>query len=212
MRIGHRVIATLAAIMVTATAAQAASNVVAVEGGKLRGSESEGVSSWKGIPFAAPPVGANRWRAPQPAAAWKGVRDATQYSHDCMQLPFPSDAAPLGTTPAEDCLYANVWRPARFREEVAGDLLDLRRWLRERWRVTAHVFGREPGEAGRAGLQRQLSRRPLRHLRTSAAHEGERGPGKARQLRLHGPDRRAQLGTQEHRRVRRRSGQRDHHW
>ena len=111
MRIGHRVIATLAAIMVTATAAQAASNVVAVDGGKLRGSESEGVSSWKGIPFAAPPVGANRWRAPQPPAAWKGVRDATQYSHDCMQLPFPSDAAPLGTTPAEDCLYANVWRP-----------------------------------------------------------------------------------------------------
>ena len=119
MSIRHRVIATLAAVMaLTATAAQAAGNVVAVDSGKLRGSEVEGVSSWKGIPFAAPPVGANRWRAPQPAAAWQVVRDATQYAHDCMQAPFPSDAAPLGTTPAEDCLYANVWRPARAAHKL----------------------------------------------------------------------------------------------
>ena len=97
----------------TMTAAQAADKVVAIDSGKLRGSEIGGVSSWKGIPFAAPPVGANRWRAPQPLAAWHGVRDATQYGHDCMQVPFPSDAAPLGTAPAEDCLFANVWRPAR---------------------------------------------------------------------------------------------------
>ncbi|HBK46813.1 MAG TPA: carboxylesterase, partial [Xanthomonadaceae bacterium] len=46
------------------------------------------------------------------SAAWNGVRDASGYGPDCMQKPFPSDAAPLGTTPAEDCLYANVWRPA----------------------------------------------------------------------------------------------------
>jgi para-nitrobenzyl esterase len=56
--------------------------------------------------------GALRWRAPQPVARWTAVRDATAYAADCMQLPFPSDAAPLGTAPAEDCLYANVWRPA----------------------------------------------------------------------------------------------------
>jgi len=114
MSIRHRVMATLAAVMaLTMTAAQAADKVVAIDSGKLRGSEIGGVSSWKGIPFAAPPVGANRWRAPQPLAAWHGVRDATQYGHDCMQVPFPSDAAPLGTAPAEDCLFANVWRPAR---------------------------------------------------------------------------------------------------
>ncbi len=113
MCITHRVIATLVAVVALTTAARAASNVVAVEGGKLRGSEVEGVWSWKGIPFAAPPIGANRWRAPKPSAGWQGVRDATQYAHDCMQVPFPSDAAPLGTSPAEDCLYANIWRPAR---------------------------------------------------------------------------------------------------
>lgn len=118
MRIRHRVIMALAGFMTLTTAAHAAGNIVAVESGKLRGSESGGVSSWKGIPFAAPPVGAHRWRAPRPPAAWQGVRDATQYGHDCMQLPFPSDAAPLGTTPAEDCLYANVWRPTRVAKKL----------------------------------------------------------------------------------------------
>ena len=54
-----------------------------------------------------------RWRAPQPATPWTGVRDAIEYQHDCMQLPFPSDAAPLGTAPSEDCLYLNVWKPAQ---------------------------------------------------------------------------------------------------
>ncbi|KQM21181.1 carboxylesterase [Sphingomonas sp. Leaf24] len=93
-------------------AAQPAGPTVRTVDGAVRGQATDGVESWKGIPFAAPPVGPLRWRAPQPAAKWTGVRDATQYSSDCMQKPFPSDAAPLGTTPAEDCLYANVWRPA----------------------------------------------------------------------------------------------------
>ena len=85
---------------------------VTIESGSLRGTEAAGVIAFKGIPFAAPPVGPFRWRAPQPAARWAGLRDASRYGHDCMQKPFPSDAAPLGTAPAEDCLYVNVWRPA----------------------------------------------------------------------------------------------------
>ncbi|MFC4254109.1 carboxylesterase family protein [Altererythrobacter xixiisoli] len=85
---------------------------VTIDSGQLQGRAEDGVISWKGIPFAAPPVGDLRWRAPQPAAHWTGVRDAGSYGNDCMQIPFPSDAAPLGTPPAEDCLYANVWRPA----------------------------------------------------------------------------------------------------
>jgi para-nitrobenzyl esterase len=84
-----------------------------IESGRLRGVIAGDVAAFKGIPFAAPPVGDLRWRAPQPAAAWSGVRDATTYGHDCMQKPFPSDAAPLGTEPAEDCLVLNVWRPAK---------------------------------------------------------------------------------------------------
>jgi para-nitrobenzyl esterase len=94
-----------------AVSSSAGSPVVSVDGGKVQGAAEDGVASWKGIPFAAPPVGPLRWRAPQPAAAWDGVRPATAYANDCMQLPFPSDAAPLGTPPAEDCLYLNVWKP-----------------------------------------------------------------------------------------------------
>src|SRR5437868_1318797 len=89
---------------------------VKVETGSLSGAIKDGVQSFKGIPFAAPPVGSLRWRPPQPAAPWSGVKAATEYGHDCMQKPFPSDAAPLGTAPAEDCLVLNVWRPADNRK------------------------------------------------------------------------------------------------
>jgi len=98
--------------------ALAQSAQVKIDSGAIRGSQADGVLSWKGIPFAAPPLGDLRWRAPQPVHPWQGVRETTQYSADCMQVPFPSDAAPLGTTPAEDCLYANVWRPAGAQRKL----------------------------------------------------------------------------------------------
>lgn len=88
-----------------------AQDIVSIDTGRIQGSTEAGITSFKGIPYAAPPVGKLRWRPPQPAAKWSGVREATQYGHDCMQLPFPSDAAPLGTAPSEDCLVANVWVP-----------------------------------------------------------------------------------------------------
>ncbi|HVV46032.1 MAG TPA: carboxylesterase family protein [Bryobacteraceae bacterium] len=91
--------------------AQSDATKVKTDSGVVQGASENGVISYKGIPFAAPPTGQNRWRAPQPVAKWKGVRQATQYGPDCAQLPFPSDAAPLGTTTSEDCLYANVWAP-----------------------------------------------------------------------------------------------------
>jgi para-nitrobenzyl esterase len=84
------------------------------------------VDTFLGIPYAAPPVGALRWRAPQAARHWSGVRPARHYGHDCMQTPFPSDAAPLGVKPAEDCLYLNVWRPAGAKP---GDHLPVLVWI-----------------------------------------------------------------------------------
>lgn len=93
-------------------AAMAQSAQAKLDSGRIQGSVIDGVIAYKGIPFAAPPVGALRWRAPQPVTPWTGVKQTTAYAPDCMQVPFPSDAAPLGTTPAEDCLYANVWLPA----------------------------------------------------------------------------------------------------
>ena len=84
---------------------------IATPDGRVRGAADDGALAFKGIPYAAPPVGALRWRAPQPVRAWSDVRDATAFGPDCMQVQFPGDLAPLRTTPSEDCLYLNVWRP-----------------------------------------------------------------------------------------------------
>lgn len=83
------------------------------ETGMVRG-ESNGVAiAFRGIPYARPPVGPLRWRAPRRAEAWRGVRDATRFGADCMQTPTPGDGAPLAAPPSEDCLYLNVWQPRR---------------------------------------------------------------------------------------------------
>jgi para-nitrobenzyl esterase len=89
--------------------------VVRVESGELQGVVDDGVASFKGIPFAAPPVGDLRWRPPQPAAKWTGVRQAADFGADCMQGRFgppPAAGAPAPRPPSEDCLFLNVWRPA----------------------------------------------------------------------------------------------------
>jgi para-nitrobenzyl esterase len=106
-------LASTLAVLIGASASAGTSTVVKLDSGRVRGSVSGEVLAFKGIPFAAPPVGALRWRPPQAPAAWSGVREATAYGADCMQVPFPGDAAPLGVPPAEDCLYVNVWTPAR---------------------------------------------------------------------------------------------------
>jgi para-nitrobenzyl esterase len=104
----------------------ATAQIVEIDAGQVDGTTENGISSWKGIPFAQPPVGELRWRAPQPVEPWEGVRTATEFSHDCMQIPFAQDAAPLGTPPAEDCLYINVWRPA---DAKPGDKLPVMFWI-----------------------------------------------------------------------------------
>jgi para-nitrobenzyl esterase len=80
-----------------------------VDGGLVRGTGNAGVSTFLGLPYAAPPTGNLRWRAPQPAADWTGVRDATTFGPSCPQAPSPF--APPGQF-SEDCLYLNVYTPA----------------------------------------------------------------------------------------------------
>jgi para-nitrobenzyl esterase len=108
----NRVLVPLVCLMATLPVV-AGPEEVKIDTGKLKGALSGSIVSFKGIPFAAPPVGANRWRAPQPVKAWDGVRPAREYGPDSMQVPFPGDAAPLGVTPSEDSLYLNVWAPAK---------------------------------------------------------------------------------------------------
>lgn len=77
--------------------------------GRVSGVTADGVTAFKGIPYARPPVGDLRWRAPQKPLRWKGVRDASRFGSICMQPAAPALAAqpPM----SEDCLTVNVWRP-----------------------------------------------------------------------------------------------------
>jgi para-nitrobenzyl esterase len=70
------------------------------------------VRTFKGIPFAAPPVGPFRWKAPQPVTPWTGVRQASEYGARCMQGGIYSDMIFHDSGPSEDCLYLNLWMPA----------------------------------------------------------------------------------------------------
>ncbi|WP_081949562.1 carboxylesterase/lipase family protein [Paenibacillus durus] len=82
--------------------------------GKVRGIQDHGINIWRGIPFAAPPTGELRFRAPQPPASWNGVRDAFAFGPVCHQPPDRKGTRFPGGTPVydEDCLYLNVWAPA----------------------------------------------------------------------------------------------------
>ncbi|WP_242129018.1 carboxylesterase family protein [Sphingobium sp. Sx8-8] len=103
-----------------------AQTVMIEGGGAVRGVTQGAVTSFKGIPYAAAPVGANRWRPPQPAPSWQGERPGDRFGADCAQQPFPGDAAPLATRPSEDCLYLNIWRPEVTK---AGARLPVMLWI-----------------------------------------------------------------------------------
>jgi len=85
---------------------------VKVETGVVKGAVNDGVAAFKGIPFAAPPVGALRWKAPQPAPHWKGVREALEFGPRCMQGRIYDDMIFRDKGPSEDCLNLNVWTSA----------------------------------------------------------------------------------------------------
>ena len=97
--------------------------VVATAGGQVRGAAAgPRVIAFKGIPYAAPPVGPLRWRAPQPAAVWTGVRDALAFGPDFPQAPNPRLRS---LSFSEDCLYLNVWAP----EGAAPGSLPVMVWI-----------------------------------------------------------------------------------
>ncbi|HET9863107.1 MAG TPA: carboxylesterase family protein [Steroidobacteraceae bacterium] len=108
---------TLCVAMFTNLPAGAAGSapVVSTAGGKLAGTAAGELHVFKGIPYAQPPVGALRWKPPLPAAKWTGTRDATQFGAACIQPKGRPESIYFWNLPkvSEDCLYLNVWAPAK---------------------------------------------------------------------------------------------------
>ena len=92
---------------------------VKVHEGLIQGTSEDGLMVYRGIPFAVPPVGEFRWRAPQPAVKWDGIRQATKFAPG----PIQAWGAPAGKS--EDCLYLNIWSPAKF----ASDRIPVFVWI-----------------------------------------------------------------------------------
>lgn len=113
-KMSNRVLLALMGSAILATSAHAGV-VVRAPAGAVEGQVSEGVVSFKGLPYAQPPVGEGRWRAPQPIAPWDGVRDASQFGAACIQpisRPGSIYASPLEKID-EDCLFLNIWAPEK---------------------------------------------------------------------------------------------------
>jgi carboxylesterase type B len=104
-----RTLLCIAALLGTCMAVQpATAQTVAVDGGKITGvpGRDPRITIFRGIPYAAPPVGALRWQPPQPVIAWSGTRTAQEFGAACIGRNFGA----FGSM-SEDCLYLNVWTP-----------------------------------------------------------------------------------------------------
>lgn len=129
MNVRNLVASALAAVFVTqplAAEVPSTTPIVETTQGKVQGLKDDGVDAFLGLPYAAPPVGPLRFRAPQPASSWQGIYDGTSLGAPCMQMYSPSGPATTDLTRQlqavfptageakvdnEDCLSLNVWTP-----------------------------------------------------------------------------------------------------
>src|SRR5690606_24819574 len=97
-------------ILATMSCSKAEPGQVKTEDGWVQGTVQDSLTIFKGIPFAAPPIGDLRWKAPQPVEKWEGIKQTTEFASGPMQGGNP----PSGKS--EDCLYLNIWTPAQKTE------------------------------------------------------------------------------------------------
>src|SRR6478609_8989076 len=88
------------------------STQVTVAGGQLQGKITGDLASFKAVPYAAPPLGALRWREPQPAKPWAGTRNALEFGAPCAQANLEWNKSTAAKS-SEDCLLLNVWTPVK---------------------------------------------------------------------------------------------------
>lgn len=121
MRLPHRSLGTLllSALLMSANPASSAPPLATLDSGVVQGVPLPGgrVSLFAGIPYAAPPLGALRWQPPQPVHPWSGIRLADHFGSRAMQYPWYSDMIFRDQGQSEDCLYLNVWTPAKSPSE-----------------------------------------------------------------------------------------------
>lgn len=148
------------ACMLAALSGKAIDNnpVLSIEGGKVQGvsTDIEGVTVYRGIPFAAPPIGENRWKAPQPVVPWEGVKVCDTFGHP----PFQGAHYPGGYTTewgygeesaySEDCLYLNVWtkKPGQTDAKLPVAIWIFGGGMREGWGSEPEFDGQEWADKG----------------------------------------------------------------
>ena len=106
----------MASILLPGCSSNAPVIIVKVDGGKVEGIKVGDITVFKGIPFAAPPVGDLRWKAPQPVKNWIGILKADKFGLACPQMKMNRPGIPEVEV-SEDCLYLNVWTPAKSSKE-----------------------------------------------------------------------------------------------
>jgi para-nitrobenzyl esterase len=108
----------LTAMLMVALAASASDLQVKTKSGVVEGKEAGPVRVFLGIPYAAPPVGEQRWKPPMPLAKWSGVKKATDFGPRCMQAPVFGDMNFRDSGGSEDCLSLNIWAPAKIKGKL----------------------------------------------------------------------------------------------
>src|ERR1019366_9511932 len=154
------------------------------------------VTVYKGLPFAAPPTGNLRWHAPTPVAKWEGVRKADAFGPMCMQAPGRGANPPKMS---EDCLYLNVWTAAKSPSEKRPVIV----WI--------HPGGYTSGSGASPGTDGEALAKKGAVVVTINYRLGVLGFFAHPEL-TNGSDRRSRMGSEKHRRLRRRSQTRHRRW